>query len=393
MNLHTPKPIRVVPWALAGFLVIAAGCGTTQVHRIAGADGSTDAYDILFLGAGFETDDELEAYRAAAGALAAALMETDPYSRYADRLRFWRIDNRSGPIGTSTCPVGALSTASTCGHKTLPAPPPSPAPAPIETLDPDGAAVVEKDLEVSLCWTDSAATGSCRVLWASPDGQTRAAELAALAPDIDAVVILANTQLWAGAGSQDGLSAGLSLAVVGVPIDGGSGAAEGVNLIAHELAHALGLADEYSDAIGSSSVSAAGFGNVWQPPDPCYVPDTTDPVKPAGDALRIPWVDFLDCGVSLDPKLDCDYTAADAACPRVWNPYHSTASCSELRTTIPATCLDYPGLIEGAFYSKEGIYRAMYACRMNATADPFCVVCAAWIEAFFVCNYVKPGSC
>jgi hypothetical protein len=354
-----------------------------QVYRIAGSPASASAHHILFLSAGF-SDGELDAYRVAAAGLANTIMTSEPYAAYAANLSFWRIDVRSGPIGTSTCPAGA------CGHSPLGAPTSSVPPI-LDTLNPTGDAVTDQDLGVSLCYTDSASTGSCRVLWATAAGQSAAAELATYGPDIDVVVIIANTQLPAGATAQAPLSASQPLVVIGVPAD----PAEAGNLLAHELAHTLGLTDEYTGSSGSPASGASAYPNVWQPSDPCYAPTTTATATSAGGTeLTIPWSRLLTCDIGLDATLDCDSDSdpTNFGCPRVWWPYHTTASCA-MFPSLNVKCEDTIGLYEGAYYSASGIYRGANNCRMRDLSAGFCKVCTGLIDTFFDCNYVHPGSC
>lgn len=389
-----------LPFLTTSLALVLSGCTPTpQAYRIAGSPASSTTHNVLFLGAGFQTDGELEAYRVAAKALADGLLGDagKPYADYAANLSFWRIDARSGrPIDTSKCAVSVSSKkAAPCGHLALPELPAKSAASPLETVNLTGEPVMDEDLGVSLCYSDTASPGSCLLLWASPDGQKIAAELATTPPDIDTVVILANTQLWSGGTNQDVLSGGQSLVVIGVPLDA-SGAPNGFNLIAHELAHTLGLGDEYTTGSGTPSTSASDYANLWQPPDPCYAPVIdSGPMSPSGEATRIPWVDLLACESLIDPALDCDYDtkANDYGCPRVYWPTHDLLACPNASHGVKSECLSYVGLFEGAFYKDEGYYRPAWNCKMRDSSETFCPACDAWIRKFFECNYVDPKKC
>jgi len=373
-----------------------SSCDTTpRVYWIAGVAPTADAHRILFLGAGFDSDAELETYRAAAQTLAEGLRTsgTMPYASYHEFLSFYRIDVRSSAIDTSSC---SSSMTPACGHVEVSAPPSTLASTPLDTLNPSGDAVIDEDMHVDLCYTESSSAGPCRLIWADSDGQKLAAELATYAPDIDVVVILANTQLWSGAAVQGALSGSQSLVVVGLPQDA-SGAAIGLNLIGHELAHTLGLADEYSDSSGVSATLPSSYQNVWQPADGCYEPVTlASPAPPSGDALLVPWKDKLDCAKGLTQAWDCDSNSdlTDYGCPRVWWPYHNLPpTCPSVYPGLQRACQDFTGLYEGAFYTMSGIYRPAYDCKMRTVSTDFCVVCKDLIDLFFTCNYVHPGTC
>jgi hypothetical protein len=360
----------------------AVGC-SPQVHRIAGADSSKDAHRILFVSAGFN-DAEMQTYRLVAKELANKVL-TDgslPYKTFADHLSFWRVDVRTPPLDTTKCP------ALTCSHSPL-APRTGDA-TPIETLNSWGPKTVDETLNVSLCYTETAPPGSCRLLWTDNTGQAIAARLATLPPNIDAVIILVNTTVPAGATQQRALAGSLPLVVVGVP------GSQSLDILAHELGHVLGLADEYSEGVGLSA-SAADYPNVWQPTDPCYAPDTVQPANPTGQALHIPevWQRLLECGADIDKSLDCDSNGdtTDAACPRVWDPTHHILSCPLPTVGIDSKCLEFVGLFEGAHYAPTGIYRPAYQCKMGGSNYRYCPVCDAHIQHFLDCRYVHPGPC
>jgi hypothetical protein len=385
---------RTISWIAVFVSALAGGTGcsqcpsssstttTPQVYGIAGAASGVDAYHVLILGAGFETDAELETYRAAAQTLAEGVLSDATYSSHTGLLSFWRIDVKSGSVDTSSC-------TSACGHVEVIAAPPATL-TPAETLNPSGDAVIEQDLGVGLCYGGS----SCLLLWADAAGQTAAAELAAFGPDIDAVVILANTQLWAGGTVQGALSGSQSLIVIGVPQDT-TGAAIGVNLLAHELGHALGLADEYSTGSGVSATEASRYANVWQPSDPCYDPPSFPSSTAATvDVFDIPWSGELDCQSALDPLWDCDSDLLknNYGCPRVWWPSHTSMACTAT-AALPDDCKPYVGLYEGAFYALTGVYRPANDCKMRTSSTDFCGVCRALIDKFFTCNYINPSGC
>ena len=384
-----------------GALAIVLGLGSNcpgpspkpspQVYRVSATASGAGTYNILFLGAGFDSDEDLKSYRQAVQKLSDGIMtNTDmPYSSYKEHLSMWRIDVRSAPLSASTCP-------SDCTHTEVGPPSATPVPTPPQTVNPSGPAVVDQELGVSLCYTSALTVGSCLLVWASADGQKAAADLAADAGNIDVVVIVANTQLEAGATVQAALSASQSLIVIGVPPDQASGFPTAVHILGHELAHAIGLADEYTAAVGISSTSASLFPNIWQPADGCYAPQVDNALNAAsGSELNIPWHDYLLCEKGISPELDCNSNGdkTDYGCPRVWWPYHDLPSCPGVTTGMDDGCLDTTGLYEGAYYTKSGIYRSANTCKMLDRTAPFCEVCKDLIDKFFECNFVHPGTC
>lgn len=368
---HPTDPRRSVCILLC---VAAWGCGP-QVHRIAGPSKETPAFDVLFVGAGFDSNTDLDAFRTAAQSLADGLLETPPFSDPALPLRVWRIDVRDPEVDASRCGSG-----SGCSFERLP---PSHAPPrlPLETLNPRGKRVVRESFEVVAC----PAGATCRSLWLSSKGQERALRIAPTNLHIDAVVVLANTTAPSGSGLQEASEFEVGLAVVGLPNDA-TGKAGGGGLLAHELAHVAGLADEYTSASGEPSADVERFPNVWRPDDPCVTPEPWgSAVNLVASAQIVPWSDVLHCNEKLDEKWDCDFTSAAHACPRVWFPYHPTnKKCSgpRERPSIQDECLSHVGLFEGAYYAREGIYRPMFRCRMSAAGDPFCTVCERRLREF-----------
>ena len=142
----------------------------------------------------------------------------------------------------------------------------------------------------------------------------------------------------------------LTIVLVNLPVRGGAGGAAGVRpawstttsdpgetweaVALHEIGHAFGLADEYSDA--ASPVPEPS------PLEP-NVSDRSDPAKTPWAALRTPGFPAAPtCAAAVDPQ----------------HPAHVV------------------GTFEGARYRATGRYRPTLECLMQRTDRPFCPVCA-----------------
>jgi len=375
-------------------LAVAAGCDTPTVYQIAGEGDPGLSYNVLFLSDGFESDEQLNVYRRAAHDLAQGILASDPFCQYPKSINFYRADLRSGPIDTASCSDG---TGAVCAHAETGTLPESEVPPPVATFGSFWSVdVLEKDLGTALCWTETAGgTGTCRFLWTGTTGQADAFDLALgiWDPAIDAVVIVSNTAAPLGGGAPAGTTESLGLAVVGIPVDDASRVTDKAGqLFAHELAHVLGLLDEYADATGIDVVDAESWfppdRNVWRPVDLCWAP-------PAAPDPPIPWAALLTCGSFIE-SASCEEGDPLPACADVWVPVHPLGSdcvldssteapewCVPCRLTrgcmcpssISAPCFGAVGLWEGGFYQPTGHYRSQYTCRMDRLAEPFCRAC------------------
>lgn len=384
------------------YMTTIGGCGQPKYWHVAGSGDTKSTYNILFVGDGFASDDEMRTYRRAVQDLAAGFLADPVICGYAGAINIFRVDVQStSSISGATCSDG---TGAVCGLKALAAPPPTDAAAIPVFENPFGVDVVETNFELKLCYTDIAgAAGDCKILWLGPKGQAQALQLALDGPDINLVVVLANAWNVIGSGMQGALVSGatlVDLVTAGVPADATTGVItdQAVALLSHETGHALGLLDEYVSSVGRLP-AYANDRNVYKPSDPCWLPVTGAPPS------DLPWLSALPC--PSDPfKLtcECDTTITGGTCLQPWSPsWKSSAShpcCAVWQTsgiTVPSTttcsgsplypcsnlyssgisslCADNPGVIEGAFYSETGYYRSKTDCLMEWLDGPFCEAC------------------
>jgi hypothetical protein len=386
-----------------GFLLAPTGC-SHKVYELHGVRDPAKAFNVLILGDGFVTDDDLQSYRKAAEDLTGSLFRDPLFQRWAEAINVYRMDVRSTTgVSVASCPAVG------CSVSALAAPPPvAPQVLPVNQ-NTRGLDVAFGQLQSEVCWKVGAPPGLCNALWMDGAGQAAALELALEPVDIDVVVVLANVWNVAGGGLQDallpttpGVNQRLGLAVAGVPSTStGVLTAQAVELLSHELGHTLGLLDEYETMSGYPPSPAATDRNVWIPDaaDQCWVPDFGKTQTPSS----VPWSALLTC--AWTPLCDCGMAAAAGTCGQPWvprdiwpfqNPCCGTwstpyvpASCTDERL-LPCSskyvanatdaCLVHPGLWEGANYSKTGAFRARLNCRMRGSPDRFCEACGLVVD-------------
>jgi hypothetical protein len=362
--------------AWAGLLFLLAtgpgGCPPcATVYRIAGKANPKSAYNILFMGSGFG-EKELPAYRQVVQEYAEKVLATEGLLPYRDAINVYRIDLTSGPPvsrcpgnGCGVGPIGTHTSSVALG---------TPVASSSATQD-----TLEIDLRTHQCWDpDGPLDTECRILWLHEEGQVRALEQAFCAPNISAVVVIVNLNARAGGGSEDALSAGVGLTVVGAPAvgatDGSMIGATAVALLEHELGHVLGLYDEYTSVAGTPVTSPRNGRNVWRPNTPAgqgcaaWVPPLKSPNPEFSPPL--PWQSEMDpkCGKGLEICTERNQPSEDH-CP--WTPAECpTGHCSMGGNYCAADALGRnesvpPGLWEGAHYQEDCYYRASPHCRMR----------------------------
>jgi hypothetical protein len=266
---------------------------------------------------------------------------------------------------------------------------------------------VSADFELTRCFSTGSTPGPCRLIWPTDAGLFEASTRATCAPNVAAVVILANSGLTVGGGQWSTSASSVPLAVVGVPMS----TASTVNplayrLLAHELGHALGLLDEYTTSVPNAPADPPGDRNVWAPGTPPWPPGSAPPWSDLLTSGCVPTRMAPCCGDTVGhPCTACSGVNADVvACPFV------PSACQEPCPTcaVPATCPNvkdptalcpavdpcdtHAGAWEGAHYTTQGKYRAHWGCRMQSfdTGVQFCEACKAYLWTHHLCG---TGQC
>lgn len=152
---------------------------------------SATTFDLVFVGDGY-TSGQLATYAQHVRASVAALFKVEPYKSYRTKFNIWQVDVVSPESGITNDPTKGIKRNTALG---------------------------------SYFWCG----GLERLLCVN---ETKANQYAAAAPDVDQVIMLANTTKYGGAGGGVATSSG--------------GNAQSSQIVAHELGHSIGgLADEY----------------------------------------------------------------------------------------------------------------------------------------------------
>ncbi|MEC3979678.1 M64 family metallopeptidase [Amycolatopsis sp. H20-H5] len=186
---------------------------------------SASRFDLVFVGDGY-TSDQLGTYAQNVRTSVAALFAVEPYKSYRGQFNIWQVDVASAESGVDNDPALGVN------RKTA--------------LD-------------SYFWCG----GIERLLCVN---ETKANQYAAAAPDVDQVIVLANTTKYGGAGGSVATSSG--------------GNAQASQIVIHELGHSIGgLADEYD----------YGTCDPAQPEEPNATTYTADQMR----TRRAKWYDWL----------------------------------------------------------------------------------------------------
>ncbi|MDH3284039.1 MAG: M64 family metallo-endopeptidase [Acidobacteriota bacterium] len=382
-------------------LAVASGCSPCPQAYLLQGDGAVGhRYNILILGAGFESDEDLQRFRKLASDYTMELMATPPLTEFADIINVYRMDVRTPPIG-SNC------TGNTCTGGPIP---------PFEnfTVDLPGTAVyggrpdsqMESQLVLTSCWTqDGSPSSSCSALWTGGAGQSVVKRLAFCGPDISMVVTIGNHTAIAGMGRHQTSIGNVALVVAGAPLRVDPMTSqpvfeirpEGYAQLFHELGHGLGLLDEYDFVNGASEVTLQANMNVWQPMETWDPQVPNPPCPPTGwsaqlsacqDGLELCCANSTpgpkDCPLVRNKK-ECGY---EPACTVVQNG-SSAVKCA----CVENAALHHAGLWEGAFYQKLGYYRARNHCWMEIIdyKAGYCEGCAAALRRT-LCEHRNPVS-
>ncbi|GAB2824123.1 M64 family metallopeptidase [Lentzea nigeriaca] len=184
----TPKPATKTT---TGFRTLAAA----EVTRIYGDRDPSDAFDLVFVGDGY-TSDDMATYTANVKSKWDELSAVEPFASYKKYFNVWQVD--------------VISPESGVDH------------------DPTKGILKDTALDMGF-WCQGRDANTERLLCVD---ETKAKEYAALAPQADQVIALGNTTKYGGAGGSVATAAGSN--------------AQAGQIAIHELGHSIGdLADEY----------------------------------------------------------------------------------------------------------------------------------------------------
>lgn len=369
--------------ALAAPLLLLAAGATAKascptVYEVAKVKDPSLAYNILFLGAGFK-ESELPAFREVVQELTAQVVERASFKPHGGCINVYRMDlvSESG-VSAERCPQSCSEV------KTLATP-----------LHNQGGSedLVTVDLVARRCWLPPDppdGRGNCNLVWLDAADRAKVLELQFCAPNIHAVVVVANLNALVGGGLEDALSAGVGLTVIGSSPgkeDGYSLAGPwAAALLEHEFGHLFGLYDEYVAAAGAPRGEFHTDRNVWRP----IAPDETQAVlaDPTSDydackqwdprtgklAPLIPWQATLDEYCEGKGLAICEGTSGPCPGCCVWSPSEHACEVTE--------AAEAPGLWEGAYYSEGCFHRARYSCLMRVASpdETLCEACQGQIH-------------
>jgi len=343
------------------------------------------SFGVLFLPSGFERTD-LPAFRTATHEMANELLLEPPFgpSDAGGLVEFYRIDL----VGNHPRRACRLE------HKTRLLRAPSslhrmPVGTPLDTI---------RHRPSSLSLDLRAKLSGCEELSIDFLGEEAALALARCVPGVDAVVVVVNLDRNLGMVRQVGGTNDIAFALISVDLPdihdasvGSDGYVESTasETLGHELAHILGLLDEYycdatdpicRDMEWPQEPSFRPGRNVWQerPPDSmfcsgeswirgesmasmpgcCGTTGNCSIFGPSALPGGIPWIG----DESVSSILKCCGTTGNSS-------IFVTEQCCESEL----------GLWEGAFYRQHGYFRSEQFCRMAEPSRPFCAFCRGHI--------------
>lgn len=321
-----------------------------EVYRLGGGDPSSETLDILVLPDGF-TAEQLPVFRCAVSRMFDGLGAMEPFRRIASSLRIYRIDQAAPSEGIE---VPAACPASATGDFTPFTRTPEAAPFLAACAGvPTGEPVFAEGAYCATCtnadlrfFHDPAISPDCRVLWTDGEGLGRIWRYTRCAPDVDAIVVVANSIAHAGGGTADAHPpvSVVTLSEITSPSTAG-------RLLGHEFGHALGLLDEYALGTGEVPEFQSGRNVVKKLPD--------------GTIETPPWADRCE---NLDGS--------------------KASSCITIQGTTctanppPVQTMPKVGLFEGAFYQACGYFKASDRCLLDQEAK-YCAGCRVYLEKLF----------
>lgn len=348
--------------------------GCPQVYQVHGSADVAHALNIVVVSDAFD-EQHLEDYRCGTGLTVEALVATPPLNAYSDSINVYRIDLAST--------VNGVEFPERCGKKKCSHVQPkwtdkeakcqryaqrSGLPAPLygkPVGDASRQECLTLDIDAQAC---PQTAQECQLLWPGSEGLMDLWRLAACAPAFDIVVLIGNTGTWAGGGTADTHPPLAVTTLNGIDIWYTRS-----NLLRHELGHALGLLDEYTQSEAYSGGHAGaelpafhGGRNVAQAEE--------------GELPRdVPWKERCTKGVA---GLE---TYAAGECFTV------CANCADcdLPSLPPGSAI---GLYEGSFYNDCGYFRASQTCTMQQPSDPFCPACTMFIDDLFRDMGIQPNA-
>jgi hypothetical protein len=341
--------------------VTAAGAGTPcpPVALIHGTGDPSTSFNLVFVPSGFDKS-ELPLWRCAAKSVLDGLLTLEPFVSHSCAISAHRIDFSHCETGTPRSSTCGLSVT-TCGEK-----PPvwgglcanassdaafGPDELARQRVSGDLTATdrLSLDLGVTLCGDNPY---SCQLLGIDAEGEAHVRQVASCAPAPDVIVVVANSGNVAGFETPGG-----SPLIVGITLDGIQ-AGTPFHLLAHELGHAFGLADEYGH----------GEGPDWACGMNLFFESTTS----SPGCSTVPWSAECTTAAAL-PADGCPTTTNRDGCTLHGNVTDGCADCDDPEPPI--------GLWEGASYSTCGRYRPAKECRMgDVITNDYCQVCRGIIE-------------
>lgn len=311
-----------------------------EVHVVRGGETRRETLDILVLSDGF-TENELDLYRCGTSALFERLLAMTPFDRVAQDVNVFRMDlvsEKEGVRISDKCPADRAQGFTPFSGSEADA-------AALRASCPDTAKSAGFPLDLGF-FHDPDVSPDCRVLWAHGKGLRKVWSLTRCAPDVDMVVVIANSTAQAGSGTGDGHPP-ISVVTLEDAKAGGTRA----TLLAHELGHALGLLDEYAGSTGELPEFQSGRNVARRLPD--------------GTIETPPWAEACTGGDGVG-YAPCAVVIGTTCVPD-----------PPVSQTLPAV-----GLIEGAFYSRCGYFRASDTCVLDQETD-YCAGCRIYLDALF----------
>jgi hypothetical protein len=372
--MNAPRGVSAIAMLLVLTAAFSAAQGQEhvcpQLTPVFAAKDPTKAFNVLILPDAFvarEDKNELPAFRCAVDRMLRGLLGSQPFRNLGCHLNFYRMDTSTSyddvlwhynldkckasdyewPQGTDHCP-DALS-------------------------DPNTGDVVTLDPRSTVCPAIENETAYDRLILPDIVGQQDVVDVASnCAPDgatFQLVIIVVDTKHDAG-GALPGLSPPISVVTLSDIYKPTT-----FFTLAHEVAHALTLHDEYTDGYDpdTANLDYRPGVNLWHP---CDDNDRNGvPDGPEG----IPWKRGCDPPSGQQQVKSCSNEHVDSPCGVV---------CADALGGTPCGISEPPawpdvGLREGGFYRASEYFRSSDNCAMKQIGIPFCYACRCAAKAFF----------